>query len=114
MDMIAISTVHRTVQEDYVSSNMENASAAKIRCTVINVILHVQKTVEVNVIKPLETVQVVKLDTMVLVVNQHVLSFVMENAIRTLDTAIANLDTGGMTVQIHAQVAVQPLNVTKQ
>ena len=51
---------------------------------------------------------------MTLVVNQHVLSFVMEDAIRTLDTAIANLDTGGMTVLIHAQITVQPLNVTKQ
>ena len=51
---------------------------------------------------------------MTLIVNQHVLSFVMGDAIRTLDTAIANLDTGGMTVQIHAQVTVQLLNVTKQ
>ena len=65
IDMIAVRTVHRSVQVR-VSSKMENVSVAKLRCTVINAILHAQRTVEVSVTKTLETVQVVKLDTLVL------------------------------------------------
>ena len=55
MDQIVVKAVQRTVQ-DHVSSKMENVSVAKIGCTVINAILHAQKTVEVNVIKTPETV----------------------------------------------------------
>ena len=112
MDLIAVRTVHRSVQVR-VSSKMENVSVAKLVCTVIYAILHAQKTVEVSVTKTLETVQVVKLDTLALGVQQSVLSHVMGVAVKTRDIAIANLDTGGKNVKIHVQITVQMVTVTK-
>ena len=111
MDIIAVRAVQRSVQVR-VSSKMENVSVAKRRCTVINVILYAQKTVEISVTKTLETVQVVKLDTVALSVQQSVLSHVMGVAVKTLGIAIANLDTGGINVQIHVQITVQMVTVT--
>ena len=63
--------------------------------------------------KILETVQVVKLDTMTLGVNLYVLCLVLEVAVKTVDIVIVYLDTGGINVKIRVQVTVKMMNVTK-
>ena len=88
--------------------NAEATSMVKI------VIYPVLITVLVNVIETLGTVQVAKRDTMALGVNPHVLSPVMEVAVKTPDVATANLDPGGINVKIHVQVTVQMMNVRKK
>ena len=84
MDMIVMKIVRLTVW-DSVSRELESASVAKIRCMVINVSLHAQRTVEVSVTKVLETAQVANLDTMVLNADPpcpHVLHLAVASAMR--------------------------------
>ena len=57
-----------------------------------------------------DIVRVAKLDTITLSVNQHVLSHARGVTVKTLDIAIASLDTRGINVKIHVQVTVQISN----
>ena len=110
MEIFVSYNVLVTVRMDV--AKVESAMDANLIIGDTIVVPAVQSYVMVSVTKTLGTVHVAKSDTMDLNADLHVLRIVMGAAIKTLDTAIAILDTGEINVKLSVQVTVQLMNVS--